>query len=219
MELSPVASMIGFLLPAFCFIFWGGKSERDELTCTWSALAEATGLDFRGVQSDYWGSSQSPSLSGLYRGRYVEVSRLIEQQDAYDGSIPLGYTCIVVDLDNRAGCRLTFGASSLLDRIFHHGHVSSGDADFDHRFRVSAEPAGFARRAAEALASHPELFVKHHGIIQCIEAGLSGVSSRPPSIRLRGSYVSCTQSDVPAVHHQVALLNLLCDLADLADHA
>lgn len=111
MEMFPIALAIGFVILVIYVSFWSRRQRQEGLTRTWSALAEATRLEFLGVRLDFWGSSRGPGVAGRYRGRRMAVSRIVEQQDAYEGSIPVVYTRIVADVDSSAGCRLALGSA------------------------------------------------------------------------------------------------------------
>ncbi len=212
--------IVGFAVLAIGFVVWDQGRRRETLGQVWWQLAAHAGLIFHGLELDLWGSSRSPAVSGAYRGRQVRVSRIVQQIDASEGSVPAVYTRMSLEVNNAAGCRLSLGSASFLERIFGRDRTRSGDKEFDHRFRVSGDPATFAQKAVEVLASHVDLFARPAGVIQRTDCAWSWVSWSPPSIQLKGPELTCTQSGVPTyIPHQVALLNLLCDLAELAERA
>ncbi len=220
MDFIMVLFLVGFPVLIIALVVWDRGCRRERLGEVWSQLAAHTGLAFNGVDLDLGGSSQSPGLSGLYRGRQVSVSKDVEYHDAYEGGIPVAYTRMRLSVKSHSGCCLKFGGRSFLARIFGANRASSGSSEFDRRYLVSGAPAAFLGRAFQLLVTGAGLFEKPDGLIMRTDDALSWVLWSSPSILLDGYELTCTQSGVPTdIPHQVALLNLLCDLAELAEQA
>jgi hypothetical protein len=83
--------------------------------------------------------------------------------------------------------------------------VSIGNRDFDRCFSVARSPREHVQGAVDRIVqSEPRL--------------LSWIMRNLPSIELRGDKLSCWQNgELTNVDDQKALLDLLCNLADLAE--
>jgi hypothetical protein len=136
----------------------------------------------------------------------------------YEGTIPAVFTRIWLEVKNRGGCQLHVSSKWFLSRIFSSRQVNSGDPDFDLRFSFKGQPAEFLQRAMQLIVHHPILLDRPDEVIMLTDYPLSWVNWSRPSIHLEGGELVCMQSGVPTqVSGQISMLDLLCDLAELAE--
>lgn len=163
----------------------------------WKQFAQRSGLLLNAAELDSGGSPASPVVSGEYRGRRVSLFKDVTEYFAYDGSIPVVHTVLSLGVENAHDYQLAFQGRS-----------------FKHR----GDPPEFVEKALRLLEANSELFNHRRGATMLTEAVLTLVNWKPPSIILKGRELTCTQSGVPTdIPHQVELLNVLCDLAELAE--
>jgi hypothetical protein len=83
--------------------------------------------------------------------------------------------------------------------------ISSGNLGFDRRFSVTGSPHEYLQGAVDLIVqSDPHLF--------------AWILRNFPSVELKGERLVCDQNaELTNVDDQIALLNLLCDMAELAE--
>lgn len=209
------------LLLLFGAWFWFTESfERDrekELEIIWSELARQTGLTYIPGKRSF-PSHIFPHLYGEYRGRYVSMSLEIEgSRDEYD--ISRVFTKIALQVINPAHLSLEISEKWLLTRRIWKKEILSGNSEFDQRFRVTGKPPEFVQRAINMPDLQNILLLdESQSKIMKAAYALSWASSSRPTITLKGWDLVCLVHGVlTLVDVQIAMLNMLCDLADLAE--
>jgi hypothetical protein len=205
--------IVVFMVACIMFFIDGANQlqQRKRVAAAWSELAEKTGLE---LERDHSYIFENLSLSGFYRGRRVSISTVCKEQAYGEGSITRVFTHMSLEVNNTGGCFLTMRGRPFLNKIFKLGGEISGNVNFDRRFRFGGQPGDFLQKAQQIIIQHPILLRKPDGII--LSPALNWRSL--PSIQLQGSHLICLQSGVPMhVLGQVSILNLLCDLAELAE--
>ena len=197
--------LIGVILALFviipCWLAIFRKNEVRRQVKGWVELAERTGLIFDSnifnvpVRIDHY-----PGLRGEYRGHSVSITLLgdSERNDPPNTSISL-------HVANCAHFSLSIQAKKFHDYIHGVTEVSSGNVDFDRRFSIEGSPK-------EYLLSAVDLIVRSDRPL------LGWIFQHFPSIELREETLTCAQNgELTNVINQLALLNLLCDLVELAE--
>jgi hypothetical protein len=213
----------------FILLFLGGcialmgipsVNKHKKLIAIWAEFARHTDLDLDPGRMYYIGNSIPPSVSGIYRNRKVSISKYVRHQAAYEGSIPVVFTCMSLEVKNLTGASLTINSKSFMNRLFGSRGVSSGDHQLDEHYQIDGQPDNFIRSAVRLIALHRELLERPKGIIMRTDYPLSTTNWTRPSIYLKESQLVCFQSGVPTnIPNQVRLLNLLCDIAEIAEYA
>jgi hypothetical protein len=203
--------------------FWFTESyERNrekEVETIWSALAQQSGLTYVPGKRSFL-SYIPPRLFGEYRGRQVSVSLEIEGTSGeYD--TPGVFTKIALQLINSAHVSFEIKEKWLLTRRVRKMDILSGNHEFDQHFRVSGTPPEFAQRAINLPELQNILLLdESESKMMKTAYALSWVSSSRPSIKLKGWDIVClVQGVLRRVDGQLAMLNTLCDLADLAEQS
>jgi hypothetical protein len=166
--------------------------KRNEI---WSELARQTSLDFKPM-----GFLTSPSVSGEYRGRHLSLARISVGDWESQGLI----TQLNVRVNNHGRVSLTIRGRWILDRLLGRSDVSSGNDYFDRSFSVKGSPLPFVQEALQIIVRRESrLFTL--------------LISNRPSIWLKGPSLICSPAELAHVADLIALFDLLCDLADLAE--
>jgi hypothetical protein len=213
-ELRPFLLVLPVVAAGYLIYRRSAIRKLGQLTNAWTDLARQTGLVFTPGTVSRLGIHSPPSLAGEYRGHRVAVSKIVQHQAAGESTIPAVYTRISIQVDNPGN--FSFSLDPMLLGLFRRGRASAtGDAEFDRRFRVKGHPPEFKRSATGLLVNRRDLLIRRpREVIMLTDSPLAWRSWGRPSIRLQGSDLSCFQSGVPTeVDHQIAVLNLLCDLA------
>lgn len=201
--------IIGVLLVLFLIIPpWLALSRRKELqkqVDAWPKLSQRTGLAYTPatMTQKWWDSSvYPPSVRGEYRGRFLSMAQISSNTDS---SFPYQNATISLNVRNGAHFSLSIQAKKVLAYIHKTVEVRSGDTDFDRRFSAIGSPCEYVLGAADLIIrSDPRL--------------LAWIMRSFPSIELKGENLFCSQnSELTNLDDQIALLNLLCDLAELAE--
>lgn len=203
-----------FVVVCIMFFIEGANQQQKhkKVAATWSELAEKTGLE---LEQDHSYIFENLSLNGLYRGRQVSMATVMKDQSYGEGSITRVFTQMLLEVNNTGDCRLTMRGKPFLNKIFKIGGRTSGNGDFDWLFRFDGRPNDFLQKARQLIVWHPVLLRKPDGVILT-----SAINWSLPSIYLQGSNLICLQSGVPThTSDQISILNLLCDLAELAEKA
>lgn len=192
--------------------------KQKRLVEIWSEFAQQTGLKIDRGTIYFLGNSIPPSVSGVYRGRRVSVSKYVQYEASYEGSIPVVFTCTSIDVKNPGAAYLAITPKSLMGRLFKTEGISSGDQQLDKRFKFDGHPADFLRKALRLFVQHSMSFEHPKGVILRTDSPLTITNWARPSIYLQGLALTCFQSGVLTdVQGQVQILNLLCDLAELVE--
>ena len=207
------------LFMAACILFFivgtNQQEAREDAAAAWSELAEKTGLEFKQDHSLFF---EDLSLKGQYRGRRVCMSKVIRQRSYGEGSIFRVFTRMSLEVNNTGGCNLNVRSKPFLNKVFRFGGKASGNGDFDKRFQFDGKPGKFLWKARQLIVQHLVLLRKPDGVIMLTDTMVLATNWRLPTIQLQGSQLICLQSGVPIhIPSQVEILNLLCDLADLAE--
>jgi hypothetical protein len=189
---------------------------------TWSELARQMGMSFvPGVRSSF-GNHGAPSICGEYRGRHISLSKggKHEVSSWSDLSvIPAVYTVISLSVANPANLWLFVAPTRPLSKKYGKILVTTGDNQFDHRYAVGGVPREFVQKAVELLMPRRILLLRGpQGTFQLTDNPAWVMNWRRPYIQIRGPELICRQSGVLTwVDTQIAFLDLLCDLAELAE--
>ncbi len=189
----------------------------------WAELARQTGLQFKDEHSGTFGAPHLPRLDGLYRGRRVSISTDVEYvHDAEGAGGPVYSRCIDLEVRNSAGCRLDIHRRHLL-RVFLHldqPTSMSGNKHFDRRFQIDGLPTDFLEGALRLMVPHSILFTQSQGALPDADYRFSQVGERLDSLSLQGMTLNCMQRGTPTdAAAQLALLDLLCGVAELAERS
>jgi hypothetical protein len=195
----------------FWFIAFNERNQNEELEAIWSELARQTGLTFVPSKRSLL-SYIAPRLFGEYRGRYVSISLEMEGGGEYES--PTTFTKIAPQVINQAHVSLETKEKWWLTRRAGKRDILSGNHEFDRRFRVSGTPPDFAQRAIHLPALQNILLLD-----ESQDKIMKTVYSRP-TIKLKDWDLICLVHGVLThVEVQTAMLNMLCDLADLAEQS
>jgi len=184
--------IIGMTLALIIIISsWLALSRRKQVEKkveAWSELAQRTGLTY----------GPGYSVRGEYRSRVL-------RQTLESEVIGPPWTLISLNVKNNTG----FSLAIQVMRIFNHGsqipEISSGNPDFNNRFRVTGLPWEFVRASGDLIVHSDPHLLAWMMRIDC-------------SIKLDGENLLWSQnSELTDVDDQFALLNLLCDIAELAE--
>jgi hypothetical protein len=194
------------IVPCWLAILRGKETQRQ--VEAWPELAQRTGLTYTPATKPqkWWDSSvYPPNVHGEYRGRYLSLDSITMDRGRID--IPVYQnTSISLNVENYAPCSLSIQAKNALDYIRKPIELPSGNLDFDRCFTVTGSPREYVLAAADRIIhSDPRLF--------------AWIMQKFPSIELKGENLVCDQNgELTNVDDQIALLNLLCDLAELAEN-
>ena len=187
---------LGVLLALFvivpCWLVFSRRQEIQRQVDTWREWARQTGLTY---------TPRYPTgLHGEYRGRSIAVT-LISDSDRMDPPI----TSISLNFPNRANFSLSIQAKSLRDYLSTAAQLSSGNLEFDRRFRATGSPCEYLQAAVDR-------------IVRSDAHLLRWIMRNFPSIELKGETLGFYQnSELTKVDDQLGLLDLLCDLAELTE--
>ncbi len=201
----------------FCVWFWHHRasSKHTQVNEGWLPFAERTGLTYSSGHGPSlmgaWNGSDGPRVTGEYRRHRVEMRLTSESIDVYDGSVPVAYTVLSLQVGNRSACALSAGERGSLARIFGKKKAAAETGGLDPAFRVEGRPPEFLGKPSPLL--EPLLWQRQ----------TKGMNSSPffwtstskgPSVVLNGSDLTWMQYDV--VLDPVELQTLLDELSDLA---
>jgi hypothetical protein len=215
-----VASLVILMFSIGCILLAGKvtRNRHRRLTGIWSELARQTGLDLTIGCIYLIGIPRSPSISGIYRGRQVTITKVVHDEGDYDRSVSLVFTCITLEVANTRGCQLAIDSKPCFKRLFKPGSIAFGNRQFDKCFQLNGRPDIFIQKASQLIVQYPMLLERPDGLIMLTDNLISFAVWKPPSIHLVDSKLEYKQlgvlSDVPC---QVQILNLLCNLAEIAE--
>lgn len=229
MILSPMTVPAKDLPLAICFLLIFGASisipllidgrrRQDKLCRIWSELARDVGLSFNpGSRSFFW-NYNPPSLGGKYRGRFISIAKVVESCGG-EYAVSSVHTKISLLVINPANFLLTVRDKGLLAKVLRRKGVVSGDKHFDRQFTVEGSPREFVQRAVMLIVGQSGLMLNRpQQVIMLTEYPFQWRTWSRPSIEFKGSGLVCYQSGILAdVKLQTAFLDLLCDLAELAE--
>jgi hypothetical protein len=183
-----------------CWLALARRSKTIKQVDAWSELTQRIGLIYTPAKNLY-----PPSVHGEYRGRSLSINLFIYGDR--DNTFALIYqnTSIALEVENHSGLSLSIQARRDRVRKSNNMEFSSGSQNFNRLFSVTGSPSEFIQRAVDLVVqSDPRLFA---WLIRSL-----------PSIELKGERLVCDQnSELTNVDDQNDLLDLLCDLADLAE--
>ncbi len=179
-------------------------------------LARRTGLVFDRARFLTIRTDAAPVLYGEYRGFYIALSLVM---DSWQSEIPRIFTRTSLMVDDGGATSLQIRERKLVGRKIRSQGILSGDEPFDHKYHAGGAPAEFVQHALKLILRHPRLFrVKPEELTLLVRYPLSWTSWSQPSITMENStLVSLQHGVVTRVDHQKEHLDLLCDLAELAE--
>ncbi len=215
----------GFVIAGFWLIITGAVliakinlNRHTKLIEIWSELSRQTGLEFERGHVYWIGSSDPPSVSGLYRHRRVSISKVVINIGDYEGTVPVVFTRITLQVDNSHTRLLDIRSKPFLLSLLRDG--GSGNRYFDKHFKCKRYPDEFIQQIARWVSQQPALWERPDGVFMLSDHFLSAVNWSPPTIHIEDCLLTYTQSGVISnVPMQVHILNLLCDLAYLVEDA
>ena len=192
--------ILGVILALFiivpCWLAILRRKETKRQVEAWSKLARQTGMTYT--------SGYLPSVHGEYRGRYLSIA-LITSGDVDHQYMIYQNASIQLNVQNSAGFTLSIQGKRVLDYIDPNPDVSSRSLDFDRHFHAMGMPHGYVQAAIER-------------IVQSEACLLKWIMRNFPSIELKGETLTFSQNgELTSVNDQLALLDLLCDLAELTE--
>ena len=196
-----ISLILALFIIVACWLALARRQEVQRQVNAWPALAQRTGLT---LDSNIFNIPKAlyhyPGLRGSYRGHSLTVKLMGDSE-----RIAPPNTSISLPMQNCACCSLSIQSKTFHDYIHGITEFPSGNLDFDRRFSSKGAPPEYLQRAVDRIVrSDPGL--------------LAWVLRNFPSIELKGDSLICSQNGVLTnVDDQKALLNLLCDLAELAE--
>lgn len=197
--------IIGIILALFVVVpCWLALARRRQIQLqvdAWPEVARRTGLSFDpnifNIPKPLY---HYPGLRGEYRGHSLSVKLFA---DSERNEAPNTITSI--DTQNYASFSLCVQAKSPLEYIHQITRFPSENPDFDRRFSVIGSPDEYVQGAVDLVVrSEPRL--------------LAWILRSFPTIELKRDSLICRQHrEFTNVDDQIALLDLLCDIADLAE--
>lgn len=180
-----------------------------ELGEMWSELANRTRLTYEpgyeDVDNTLWvqGPLGDPmKVWGDYRGRYIYIGRSAHR--AGDDYPFVVNTKIRLDVKNSALFSLEIHQTGWLRRFIGSEKLSDWNKDLGQRLSVAGSPQEYLQNAIRLIdTADPSLrmwLIDYH-----------------PRIRLAQSHLTCELGKLTDIGIQTALLELLCDLAELAE--
>lgn len=224
MDLGLVALLVVLLLLAFIVHqLWLELQKRPQrFHQAWSELARQTGLTFDpgSKASSIFRPGREPQVTGRYRGRFLTLTKDYEYIDTYSGGgVTAVFTRIWVSVANPAGLSLELRDKSILDRVFKKRAVATVEEGLHWPFVATGLPAAFVQRAQALILQRRDILVRRPaGVIKLTDHPFSWTPWRRPSIKMKGPDLVFRMSGVLAVvQTQIALIDLLCDLAELTE--
>jgi hypothetical protein len=185
----------------------------------WSELARQTGLTYVPSKQSFL-SFISPRLFGNYRGRYVSMTLEVEGGSGeYD--VPTVFTKTTLQVINHAHLSLDIRDRRSLLRRAGKNDIRSGNDELDRRFQARGTPSEFVQRTID-LPDLQNILLSDESQSRIMKTAyaLSWVSYSRPTIALKDWDLVCRVQGVrTAVYAHTAMLNMLCDLAELAEQA
>ncbi len=219
-----VTILSGLIVPVIAALFlralWLDWVKRpNQLRQAWSELAERTGLTFDPGQRGLFGIGWEPMVYGEYHGRRLAMAKLVVPECSGDVCLPAVYTQISLRVFSPRGFLLNLEEKHIFARLFRKKDVASGAEDFDKHFIAQGSPSEFVQKALRRIVLQKAILLQRpKGVIMLTDNSFSGTSWSRPSINLKGSNLVCRMSGVLTdVGVQIAFLDLLCDLAELAE--
>jgi hypothetical protein len=202
--------IIGVILALFiivpCWLALARRKELQKQVETWPELAQRTGVAFNpNVFNSPFREYYRPGLRGEYRGHSLAVDLFIYgDADRMDAFIYQN-TSISLDVENRGLFSFSIHAERVRDDTHEMLGISSENPDFDRHYSITGSPREYVQGAVDLIGgSEPQL--------------LTWILRNSPFIELKGDHLVCDQNgELTNVDNQLALLNLLCDLAELAE--
>lgn len=203
--------ILGLTLALFiiipCWMALSRQRDVERQVQAWMELAQRSGLTF---DSNIFNAParvvHSPGVHGQYRNRPVSITLL----GVYERDVPAYYllpphTSISIQLKNCARVSLCIQAKTFHEYMQGITEVHSGNLGFDGHFNVKSSPYEYVQSAIDLMLRNDTNL-------------LSWILQHFPSIELREENLTCRQNgELTSVDDQLALLNLLCDLAELAE--
>lgn len=192
--------IIGAVLALFviipCWLALARRRETIRQVEAWLELSQRTGLTCT--------PGYPRSVRGEYRGRSLQLALFTFGDPDHDAPV-FQNTSIRLDVQNCARFSLSIQAKSVLDYTDKQMAASSGILDFDRHYKIMGSPRAYMQGVVDLIVqSEPHL--------------LEWMMRKFPSIELTGEHLICEQnSELTNVDDQIALLNLLCDMAELAE--
>lgn len=196
--------IIGVIFALFiiipCWLALARRSEAIRQVDAWSELAQHTGLIYTPANNLY-----PPSVHGEYRGRSLSINLFIYGDRDKTFALIYQNTSIALEVENHPGLSLSIQARRDRVRKSNNMEFSSGSQDFDRLFSVTGSPREFIQKAVDLVVqSNPRL--------------LTWIMRSLPSIELKeGKFVYDQNGELSNVDDQIALLDLLCNMAELAE--
>lgn len=194
------------------------REQQQGVDKIWSELARQTGLTYIPSKKSFLRIYIPPSIQGEYRGHYVSLA-LVYEGGGGEYDAPRVFTKISLLVRNRAHFSLEIKERWFLARRVGRHDVTSGNGEFDRRFRVRGTPQEFAHRAIRLTDLQSMLMLdESQNKIMKMAYVFSWASSSRPTIKLNESDLICLQHGVlTLVSAQTAMLNMLCELAELVE--
>jgi hypothetical protein len=174
---------------------------------SWPDLARAAGLTYEPDDHSLWGD-RYPALRGEYRGRFLMMgfarAGYSYSISSLEASVPTDNPRFSLAVKNPANIRFTMQPKGFFVRASRIEAVTNGDEDFDSLFVIKGEPGDYVKSAVQWIIASGSR------TLNCLRQNVS-------SIELNGSYLVCAQGRALAIENQIALFNLLCNLAELAE--
>ena len=192
--------ILGVILALFiivpCWLAILRSKETKRQVEAWSELARQTGMTYT--------PRYLPGVHGEYRGRYLSIA-LITSGDVDHEYMIYQNASIQVNVQNSACFALSIQGKRVLDYIEPASDFSSGSLDFDRHFHAIGVPHGYVQAALQRIVRSEACLLKW-------------IMRNFPSIELNGETLTFSQNgELTSVNDQLALLDLLCDLAELTE--
>ena len=202
--------IIGVILTLFVIVpCWLALLRRQDVrrqVNAWPELARRTGLTFDpNIFNIPLRNYRLPGLRGEYRNRSLTVKLITSGDLDSDNPIILQNTSISLNVENSAGLSLSIQAKGFRDYICKVKQVPSGNLGFDRRFSATGSPREYVQAVVDRIVqSDPHL--------------LAWMMRSSPSMELKGDHLTCSQNgELTNVDDQIAFLDLLCNIAELAE--
>lgn len=202
-EFAPFIPIVLFVFLGGGLVIWAALRQKRRAAANLQKLAARLGLEF----SPGPRGRNPRRIAGARRGKTVQIFNYTTG----GGDASTTWSAVTVAA---AASPLTFtmkkrGLSTKIAGLFGAHEIAVGDAEFDKAWFVQANQPEFMRAALI-----PELRAK---LMAALRAGLSG------AFQLNGSEVSYSETgtfaDAKRADRFVALTELACDLADVAEVA
>jgi hypothetical protein len=171
---------------------------------SWPELAQSSGLTYEPDERSLLGT-RYPGMHGEYHGRKLLMTFALEETYTDDVS-PHAYPRFTLDIDNRAEIQFSIRSKDIFARASLLDAIASGNEDFNRLFVVKGKPGNYVKRAVEHISA-----TGFH-TLDCLLRDVRYVE-------LKESQLVWSQVGALEIEDQIALFNLLCNLAELAELA